>query len=276
MGVYIVLLRHASYADMKCNPARRTIATESGVYYRSVSAATSTLVKRGLIEKQVVNLTPTKRVVAYRICEYPPKPKAPQAEKHGLPEPGMSAHPGRNTPPTQAAKSGHRSRDVGVETFEVETDRSRNVYHDPFSSIKCKHLYDGRQRLLLTQAFEKFQTSPTIQTLLGDVEILDLWLKVQQEVVSYHETRIHRELSCDYAGCIQLPAAKIASMAAAKSNPLGYLAASLKADLGKETDRAQEIRAEASRNRKGSGHNTPLDFKALLGNIASAPGSPGQ
>lgn len=74
---------------------------------------------------------------------------------------------------------------------------------------------------------------------------------MKDKVNDYHEDRIHRGLRCDYLGCIRVPAAKIAGMAGARTNPLAYLEKSLAQELGPEEDRAQRVRVRGGQSRRG-------------------------
>jgi DNA-binding MarR family transcriptional regulator len=287
LRVYAVLMRHADYETRQCYPTRRTIAAKSGVTFSSISEATRDLEKLGLIKKTTMNLTPTKRVTLYQIIEHPSKP---QTEKAGLGEaekvgPGEGEEVGRgaaekadgdtveNPDRETAGNHGHRSRDVDVETLKAETDRRREDNDDPFFPINCKYLKTWKYRLRLITAFEEFRKSSAARTFFPDGVTPDFQLKVEREVAAYHEAREHRELPCDLAGCVALPAEKIAAMVAAKSSPLGYLATSLKTDLGKEADRAQASRAAESRNRPESDDYTPMDSRTIIDGMRFGPGS---
>jgi DNA-binding MarR family transcriptional regulator len=290
LRVYLALLRHADYETQQCYPTRRTISAKSGVTFSSISKATGDLEKMGLIKKTTVNLTPIKRVTLYQIIEHPSKPQPEktdvgQAEKAGPGEIGKVGrgaaekadgeaivNPGREA----AGNLGHRSRDVDVEILEAETDRCRDGNDDPLSSINCKYLKARKHRLPLATALAKFQASSAAQTLFPDGLTSDFRLKVERAIAAYHETRQHRELPCDYVGCVALPAQKIVAMAAAKSAPLNYLAACLKADLGKEADRALASRAAESQNRPKSDDYAPLDSRTIIDTMRFGPGAFGQ
>jgi hypothetical protein len=218
-AVYIALLRHANYSHMKCYPSRLTIAKKSGVYFRSVSAATNELAKAGLIQKLTVNLTPLLRKTVYQIME-----QAPRAVKHALP---------------QAVKHSHRSRDIGIETQKAPPGRNkfgrngvrfgrsgvRSTCAD-LSSLGCVHLNSSEAESLLRQSLSEASARPS--SLIG----LDLWPGIAGEVRAYHGRKSALGQACDYGSCVMIPAERIAALAGPR--PLDCLSVSLSGELERD------------------------------------------
>lgn len=185
------------------------------------------------------------------------------------------------TKPTGFSVSNQREKPPALPTVAIvaspsyqshEHSHEQSQGSDLFFRGKCSHLSDSRQRSRLDEAIVEFGASPSGEAFLVARSLTDFQAQVNRKILHYHEQREHRGIACDYAGCIRLPAEKIAAMTGAKSNPLAYLEKSLEAGLGKEEDRAQETRALAAQARqKDSGTR----WEDALGGIRShVPATP--
>lgn len=240
----------------------------------------------GLSEDTVTSAKTRLRKLGYIACEWRATKGGGQVirvlfDRRGNPRtfPGhTTGHFPANLPrtslPNPPAKSGtlpteSSSCSTGLQSQE-QRQRTESKGTDLF--LECKRLNNGKERLLLSEAFGRFQLSTAGAAFLNDKDIVGVWAQVQQEISNYHGHRVHRGLSCDFDGCVRLPAQKIDAMVGAKTSPIAYLAASLTDALGKEEDRAQRQRENQARSRKGGGGlATSGDFMRSLGDPPRGP-----
>lgn len=186
--------------------------------------------------------------------------------------PTQSTRESRPKPPGISVPN-HREKTVALPTSsgvihnphhsQEHSQGTQSAAGDPFSSIPCPHLSDGKQRMPLAEAFTTFLETPAGEVALSGGTGTSLWARVGKIVNNHHQDRRHRNLPCDYAGCIRAIAGKIAQMVNATKNPTGYLEASLTDALGKEADRAQQTRV-ARTGRRSGGFSSAHDAAALF------------